>query len=661
MPVKKIVSSLLAFCFAFTSSLSYAETATVTLKKGKNYIAVPAMTKAWTTADLAKGVGAGFVESWLYDGSGATPAYTHYRVGQELMADFLSVPASGGVCVIVVNADSTLTLPNVAPEALREFSASKGWHLIGWTNKNAPPVADALRPLAQGTDYDEVRWFDPGTQTWKSSAEVDATGFATVQPYQAYAVHLLGSSSVALGAISINSAATYTKSASVSVTLRAPSGYTQYALSNTTTLPSTGTALSTPVSWTLSAGEGAKTVYAQFFKADGTASGVYSAMIMLDATAPTIISAKAKGKSKVRVVFSEALAATPTASNFTITPSLTVSSVTKESDTSYVLALSTPSDTTSTYTLTASGITDASGNAVASGSVTFDRKPIETIYLYQGSTRIAKKENGVTTYLLQDHLGSTVATADSAGKLLSRTTYTPYGSVASESGDTDSHKFTGKELDPSTGLYDYEARQYDAGLGRFISADTATPNYSDPQTLNRYSYCRNNPMKYVDPTGHVFETPFDLAALAVSTWIYIADPSPATFAAVALDALAAATPGVPALGGMAIRAEKSAVAIARALKTETKIDTIVIGKKIELEGYKTATNEKHILKEMPNRGSFKANWKQNSSVLRKYEKAGYDIKDIGTQNTGFLKAERNLLENRGRTFDSKTKKWVKNE
>jgi len=27
-------------------------------------------------------------------------------------------------------------------------------------------------------------------------------------------------------------------------------------------------------------------------------------------------------------------------------------------------------------------------------------------------------------------------------------------------------------------------------------------SYSDPQTINRYSYCVNNPLKYVDPTGH---------------------------------------------------------------------------------------------------------------------------------------------------------------
>jgi len=39
-------------------------------------------------------------------------------------------------------------------------------------------------------------------------------------------------------------------------------------------------------------------------------------------------------------------------------------------------------------------------------------------------------------------------------------------------------------------------------LGRFITADPTIQRPYDPQTLNRYSYCRNNPLKYTDPTGY---------------------------------------------------------------------------------------------------------------------------------------------------------------
>ena len=68
-------------------------------------------------------------------------------------------------------------------------------------------------------------------------------------------------------------------------------------------------------------------------------------------------------------------------------------------------------------------------------------------------------------------------------------------------------EFTGQRLD-STGLYYYNARYYDATIGRFISPDTEIQNFTNPQNLNRYSYCLNNPLKYVDPSGyeHVYVT-----------------------------------------------------------------------------------------------------------------------------------------------------------
>jgi len=46
------------------------------------------------------------------------------------------------------------------------------------------------------------------------------------------------------------------------------------------------------------------------------------------------------------------------------------------------------------------------------------------------------------------------------------------------------------------------ARYYDPQLGRFIQPDRTAPNLGDPQSLNRYSYCRNNPLNAVDPSGN---------------------------------------------------------------------------------------------------------------------------------------------------------------
>ena len=84
--------------------------------------------------------------------------------------------------------------------------------------------------------------------------------------------------------------------------------------------------------------------------------------------------------------------------------------------------------------------------------------------------------------------------------------YYPFGRVQTTSPQAGtfqvSRQFTGQVLDAETGLYYYNARYYDPELGRFIQADTIIPDLSDPQSYNRYSYVRNNPLRYTDPTGH---------------------------------------------------------------------------------------------------------------------------------------------------------------
>lgn len=66
------------------------------------------------------------------------------------------------------------------------------------------------------------------------------------------------------------------------------------------------------------------------------------------------------------------------------------------------------------------------------------------------------------------------------------------------------HRFTGKERDAETGLDYFGARYNISSLGRFMSPDSGPYVWSDPQTLNRYSYTRNNPLKFIDPSGKYF-------------------------------------------------------------------------------------------------------------------------------------------------------------
>ena len=53
-------------------------------------------------------------------------------------------------------------------------------------------------------------------------------------------------------------------------------------------------------------------------------------------------------------------------------------------------------------------------------------------------------------------------------------------------------------------LYYYNARYYDAALGRFIQADTIIPGAGDSKSYDRYAYVNNNPILYTDPSGHCY-------------------------------------------------------------------------------------------------------------------------------------------------------------
>ena len=62
--------------------------------------------------------------------------------------------------------------------------------------------------------------------------------------------------------------------------------------------------------------------------------------------------------------------------------------------------------------------------------------------------------------------------------------------------------YTGGIYDESTGLYYLNARYYDPENGRFLTEDTYRGEVNDPDTLHLYAYCKNNPINYVDPSGH---------------------------------------------------------------------------------------------------------------------------------------------------------------
>jgi RHS repeat-associated protein len=113
-----------------------------------------------------------------------------------------------------------------------------------------------------------------------------------------------------------------------------------------------------------------------------------------------------------------------------------------------------------------------------------------------------------TYFYHRNHVNSSSVITDAFGSEATRYVYLPFGEISqpnSAGNATVTRRFTGQELDEETGLYYFGARYYDAALGRFISADPFVPDATDAQLFNRYSYVRNNPIVYVDPTGHFLD------------------------------------------------------------------------------------------------------------------------------------------------------------
>lgn len=71
----------------------------------------------------------------------------------------------------------------------------------------------------------------------------------------------------------------------------------------------------------------------------------------------------------------------------------------------------------------------------------------------------------------------------------------------SRQGETQPFGYTGYRYDAVSGTYFAQAREYWPELGRFIAEDVIRGNGAVPKTLNRYIYCWNQPLNFVDRNG----------------------------------------------------------------------------------------------------------------------------------------------------------------
>ncbi|GAB4578180.1 MAG: hypothetical protein Fur0022_09140 [Anaerolineales bacterium] len=137
-------------------------------------------------------------------------------------------------------------------------------------------------------------------------------------------------------------------------------------------------------------------------------------------------------------------------------------------------------------------------------------------YAYAGAQRLAMRisstANRALTWLFGDHLGSTSVSADYDGDLISTTLSKPWGEERYSSGTLPTDYILRRTQDrfytsqyshtADFGLMYYVARWYDPLLGRFAQADTMVPGAGNPLAWDRYAYTLNNPLRYIDPTGH---------------------------------------------------------------------------------------------------------------------------------------------------------------
>src|SRR5260221_6072991 len=107
-------------------------------------------------------------------------------------------------------------------------------------------------------------------------------------------------------------------------------------------------------------------------------------------------------------------------------------------------------------------------------------------------------------HLVRDCLGSVVALVNTAGTVVARYTYDPYGSTvtADESGLSRPNivRYIGGALDQTTGLTKLGQRYYNPAL-RAFTQQNADQLLANPQNGNLYSYAAPSPSTFIDPTA----------------------------------------------------------------------------------------------------------------------------------------------------------------
>ena len=189
--------------------------------------------------------------------------------------------------------------------------------------------------------------------------------------------------------------------------------------------------------------------------------------------------------------------ASVTYNSFNLPAMFSVSAAEGNSTTSYVYdADGRKLSATMTGTDGRTETTDWSSNVIYRNG-TLDRILIEGGYIKDGKYH----------FYVTDHLGSVRAVMDEEGKVVHTVHYYPFGEEFGSENEADSieqpYRFNAKEDQSFTGvpLLDYGARFYNPALARWTTLDPLAEKY---YSISPYTFCNNNPVRYVDYTGRAY-------------------------------------------------------------------------------------------------------------------------------------------------------------
>jgi len=121
-----------------------------------------------------------------------------------------------------------------------------------------------------------------------------------------------------------------------------------------------------------------------------------------------------------------------------------------------------------------------------------------------GTNLLSREMAGIAVYYMYNGHGDVTALLSTDGTQVASYYYDIWGNLQEKTESEqirNPYRYSGYQFDEETGLYYLNARYYDSSIARFITEDTYTGQKNDPLSLNQYTYCHNDPIRYDDPTG----------------------------------------------------------------------------------------------------------------------------------------------------------------